>query len=292
MRRVAIKQTKPKYWIFQSNPTRYDLVADVKTGKPDGFWSANQFHDEMAVNDKIFFRLSGSKRGIYALGTIKSLPFPSKDEFGKWKVRVQFDGLIDPPLLRDETEKIRLLKNFRALRGAEGTNFKVPTSIGSAIEELIRRDPRVVRKIKRGVSLLPPLKSVKYKEPVNAGIKRRHKSQAHIREVEQAGVKAAIRYFFKLGLSMEEDCQLKGVGYDFVFANKEQRIHVEVKGISGSKIDFNLTPKELRCAKNDKKWRLLVVTSAISSPKIQLITGKELISKAKAIEATQYRVVF
>ena len=292
MSRVAIKQTKPKYWIFQSNPTRYDLLEDLKTGDPDSSWSANQFHYEMAVNDKIFFRLSGLKKGIYAIGTIKSLPFPSKDEFGKLKVRIQFDGLIDPPLLRDETEKIRLLKNFRALRGAEGTNFKVPTSVGTAIEELIRRDPRVVRKIKRGVSLLPPLKSVEYKEPVNTGIKRRHQSQAHIREVEQAGVEAAIRYFFKLGLSMEEDCQLKGVGYDFVFANKEQRIHVEVKGISGSKIDFNLTPKELRCAKNDRVWKLLVVTDALVAPKVRLFSGKELIVKAKSIEPSQYRVTF
>jgi len=289
---VAVKETKPKYWIFQSNPSRYDLLEDLKTGTPDGSWSANQHRNEMAVDDKIFFRISGAKKGIYALGTIKSLPYKSKDEFGDWKVRVQFDGLIDPPLLRTETEKSKLLKNFRPLKGAEATNFKVPTSIGDAIEKLIRREPRVVRKIKKGVSILPPLKSIGYKDPETKKGKRQPKSQAHIRKVEQSAIDSAVKYMFTIGFSVCEDCQLKGSGYDFVFASKTAKMHVEVKGVSGSKIDFNLTPKELKLAKNDTKWKLLVVTDALTSPTISLIDGKELISKAKVIEPTQYRVIF
>jgi len=65
-----------------------------------------------------------------------------------------------------------------------------------------------------------------------------------------------------------------------------------VKGVSGSKIDFNLTPKELRCAKNDGKWKLLVVTDALVAPKVCLFSGQELIAKAKSIEPSQYRVTF
>lgn len=289
---VVAKQQTPKYWIFQSNPTQYNLLEDLKTGHPDGSWSANQNRTEMAVGDKIFFRISGTKKGIYATGTIRSLPFKKSDIFGDWKVKVQFDGLIDPPLLRTETEKIGKLKNFRPLVGAEGTNFKVPASISEVIEKLIKRDFRVIRKVQKGVEIFPSSKTVTYKEPEDKKRERRKSSQEHIRKVEEAGVKAARGYFFKRGLIMKEDCQIKGVGYDFVFANKKERMHVEVKGVSGSQIDFNLTPKELKCAKSDNKWKLLVVTDALTSPKVKLIGGRELITKAKAIEPTQYRVTF
>ena len=292
MRHMAAKQKKPNYWIFQSNPKMYDLLEDLKTGNPDPYWSANQHRDEMSVGDKIFFRISGTKKGIYATGTIRSLPVLASSQFGEWQVGVTFDGLLDPPLLRSETAKIKSLKNFRPLVGAEATNFKVPTSIAETINRLINRDGRVVRNIHKGVEILPKLKKVRYKVPEADKSERRKKSQAHIRVVEQAGVTAAIKYFFKLGLSMKEDCQQKGVGYDFIFAYKIQRMHVEVKGVSGSKIDFNLTPKELKCAKNDGKWKLLVVTDALIAPKVRLFTGKELIAKAKAIEPTQYRVTF
>ena len=91
---------------------------------------------------------------------------------------------------------------------------------------------------------------------------------------------------------MIDDCQQKGVGYDFVFANRRKRLHVEVKGVSGSKIDFNLTLKELKCAKYDREWKLFVVTDALVAPKATLFSGKELIVKAKSIEPSQYRVTF
>lgn len=290
---MVSKRQEPKYWIFQSNPKKYDLLKDIKTGKPDPYWSANQHRNEMAVGDKIFFRISGNKKGLYATGTITSLPFRKSDIFGDWKVKVRFDGLLDPPLLRSETAKISALKNFRPLVGVEATNFKVPHSIARKIEQLIKTEYRVIREVKRGVEILPPLKIVSYKEPDESDdkrINRRKPSQEQIRKVEQAAVNVAIKFFFNKGLSLVDDCQQRGVGYDFVFANKKKRLHVEVKGVSGSKIDFNLTPNELKCAKESREWKLLVVTCALVAPKVSLFSGKELIAKAKSIEPIQYRV--
>ena len=295
IRHVAAKQKKPNYWIFQANPKMYDLLDRLNSGSPDPFWSANQHREEMSIGDKIYFRISGTKKGLYATGTIKSLPEASSDEFGDWRVKVRFDGLLDPPIFRTETEKISELRNFRPLVGAEATNFKVPVAIARKIEKLIFSDHRVVRKIQKGVEILPPLGKITYKpevKPISKKGTRSKPSQEQIRKVEQAAVTIAMKYFFKEGLSMIEDCQQKGVGYDFVFGNARKRLHVEVKGVSGSKIDFNLTPKELKCAKNDGKWKLLVVTDALLAPKVKLLSGKELLAKAKAIEPTQYRVTF
>ena len=179
---------------------------------------------------------------------------------------------------------------------AEATNFKVPASIARKIEQLIKTENRVIREVKEGVEILPPLKIVPYKKPLDETNDhrgtRRKPSQEQIRKVEQAAVKVAIEFFFKKGLSMVDDCQQRGVGYDFVFANRKKRLHVEVKGVSGSKIDFNLMPKELSRAKNDRVWKLLVVTDALVAPKATFFSGNELVAKAKSIEPSQYRVTF
>lgn len=288
---MANRKSKQKLWIFQSNPDKYDLLADLKTGKPDPSWSANQHRDEMRIDDRILFRVSGRGKGIYATGTVKSIPYQKEDKYGKWKVKIQFDALIDPPLLRAESNKVVSLRNFGPLIGQEATNFIVPASVAKSIEKLISKDGRVLRKIEKGVLPVPIVKPPKVRIAPSVLAGRKRKDQEHIRKVEQAGVKAASEYLFKLGYWLEEDCQLKGVGYDFAFRNEAKKLHVEVKGISGANVDFNLTPKELRCAKNDPKWKLILVLNALGKPKIIMMTGTELVAKAKHIEPTQYRVI-
>jgi len=283
------QRNNPKYWIFQSNPQRYDLLGDLESGSPDPSWSANQHRDEMKKGDKIFFRVSGSRKGIYAIGSIESSPYRKKDQFGDWNVKIKFDGLIDPPILREETDKLSTLKNFRPLKGAEATNFIVPDSIGTKIEKLINREGRVLRKVEKGVRIIPPAKEIVYKEPKNKGHKRVPQTQEHIRKVEQAAIDSALGFFFKQGFTLTQDCQLLGIGYDLVFEKNREKMHVEVKGVSGNAIDFNLTPKELKCAQNDLRWRVLVITDALTKPSATIFTGRELLERAK-IEATQYRV--
>jgi len=287
---MAEQRSIPKYWIFQSNPNRYDLLRDLESGNPDLSWSANQHRSEMKKGDKIFFRISGSKKGIYAIGTIESAPYPEKDQFGEWNVKVNFDALIDPPLLRTETDKISSLKNFRPLKGAEATNFKVPPSIGMQLEKLIKSKGRVLRKIEKGVHILPAVKHVEFKESKRKSGKRVPQTQEHIRKVEQAAIGVALTYFFERGYSFIDDCQLKGVGYDLLFAKGQEKLHVEVKGVSGREVDFNLTPKEFKCAKEDARWRVLVITNALTAPSVSLFKGRELLERAK-IEATHYRVM-
>ncbi|PKQ26274.1 MAG: hypothetical protein CVT64_04035 [Actinobacteria bacterium HGW-Actinobacteria-4] len=66
------------------------------------------------------------------------------------------------------------------------------------------------------------------------------------------------------GWELVRDCQADGVGYDLEFAREDRSLHVEVKGIQGMRLDFNLTPKELWCAQNDNNWVLVAVTSVLS----------------------------
>jgi putative restriction endonuclease len=123
-------------WIFQSNPNRFDLLANWKDRKIDS-WAANQFRNEMKVDDLVYFRVSGRKAGLYAMGTIMSPCYESENEFGNWKVKVRYDTLINPPLLRSETDLHPMLKDYRPLRGQEATNFLVPTNTAEAISQFL-----------------------------------------------------------------------------------------------------------------------------------------------------------
>jgi 5-methylcytosine-specific restriction protein A len=134
-------------WIFQSNPSKYDLLADWSDGAVRT-WSANQQRNQMAPGDTIFFRVSGPKAGLYALGTILTFCYDAPDEFGRWKVDVRYDSLIHPPLLRRETDHIADEKAYRPLKGQEATNFLVPMDVASLIEEKLRqRTAQVARTV-------------------------------------------------------------------------------------------------------------------------------------------------
>lgn len=105
-------------WIFQCNPKRFDLLADWAT-RPDAKWSANQHRNEMQPEDIVYFRISGKHAGLYGVGTILTECYESPDDFGDWKVDVRYDRLIDPPLLKAETDSIQILKDFAPLSGRE-----------------------------------------------------------------------------------------------------------------------------------------------------------------------------
>jgi hypothetical protein len=59
---------------------------------------------DVQPGDRVWFRLTGSAAGIYAVGRITSIPRQETNEFGNWHVDVSFDYRIDPPLLRPETD--------------------------------------------------------------------------------------------------------------------------------------------------------------------------------------------
>lgn len=124
-------------WIFQCNPKRFDLLADWET-RPDAKWSANQHRNEMRPDDIVYFRISGKHAGLYGVGTILTECYESPDDFGDWKVDVRYDRLIDPPLLKAETDSVQILKDFAPLSGREATNFRVPEDVAIELEVLLQ----------------------------------------------------------------------------------------------------------------------------------------------------------
>lgn len=128
-------------WIFQCNPERFDLLADWAI-TAEASWSANQHREEMQPNDVVYFRISGPQAGLYGVGTILSECYKSPDEFGDWKVDIRYDRLIEPPLLRSETDAVPLLKEYAPLTGRQATNFPLPDDLAIELEVLLQSPTR------------------------------------------------------------------------------------------------------------------------------------------------------
>src|SRR5690606_10607847 len=81
---------------------------------------------------------------------------------------------------------------------------------------------------------------------------------------ELRAVELTVEALRNSGWSVEKDRQSDGVGYDISFSDGVQTLHVEIKGIQGSRLAFNVTPKEYWRAENDERWVVVAVTSVLS----------------------------
>lgn len=131
-------------WVFQGNPTRYDLLGGIAEGSLTNY-AMNQHRDHAAYGQRVYFFLSGDKAGIYAVGRVTSTAYRAEqaNEFGEWKVDVAFEATVDPPLLRStDIAGDALLSSFVPFMGRMGTNFPVPADVAARTEAVLA--PRLV----------------------------------------------------------------------------------------------------------------------------------------------------
>ena len=96
------------------------------------------------------------------------------------------------------------------------------------------------------------------------------------RKVERAAVAFARGHLKKEGWEARS-VELKKCGFDLECARGSDRLHVEVKGISGGVCAFILTSGELRRAREDRYFRIYAVTAAIEKrPSLRVISGPDL----------------
>ena len=108
--------------------------------------------------------------------------------------------------------------------------------------------------------------------------------------VEERAVILAIRHLTSLGWELSADRQKDGVGYDVELTHGSRTMHLEIKGIQGTRLEFNLTAKEWRRALTDPDFVLAGVTDVLNPTKVHvhLLGPEELAAADRA--ATQFRV--
>lgn len=66
-------------------------------------------------------------------------------------------------------------------------------------------------------------------------------------------------------------------GYDLLCKRRGDVRHVEVKGIQGQRHEFIVTKREMQRATDDARFRLVVVTNALTRPHLQEFTGRQFV---------------
>lgn len=110
------------------------------------------------------------------------------------------------------------------------------------------------------------------------------------RIVEERAVVLATRHLAGLGWHVAADRQRDGVGYDLDLVRGNGVLHLEVKGIQGPRLEFNLTAKEWWRACTDPDFVLAGVTTVLSPGRahVNLVGRHELVGADRV--ATQFRV--
>ena len=108
--------------------------------------------------------------------------------------------------------------------------------------------------------------------------------------VEERAVLLATKYLESHGWKVVADRQKEGAGYDLELTDGSRAMHLEVKGIQGPRLEFNLTAKEWWRARTDPDFVLAGVTDVLSPAKVYVnLLGPEEIVAADRV-ATQFRM--
>lgn len=151
--KLQIDDTFVNIWMFQANPSRYDVLNALSDpGIQKHHWQVNQHKRKIKKGDIALIWMSGKEAGIYAVAEIASDPsimgeptaeekyWMSSDDKGVKRLRVNLINkavLINNPIYRHKLKEIEQLKNLSILKVAQGTNFPVTLDEWSVIKELI-----------------------------------------------------------------------------------------------------------------------------------------------------------
>ena len=107
---------------------------------------------------------------------------------------------------------------------------------------------------------------------------------------EKRAIHVVKTYFDLNGWLLKRDRQLDGCGYDLEFVKADQELHVEVKGIKGPNISFNLTELEWQRVLDDELFVVAAVTEVLKSEteNLSLINRAEIAAAKRRI--LQFRI--
>ncbi len=188
-------------WLFQCNPTRFDLAAFLEGGGTREEWNMRQGRTLVSPGDRVYFWQTGAEAQLLAIGQVISPVYEQEDSaFGRYWVDVAFTHKVVPPLRKDEVLANETLRNFVPFKGWRGTNFALSDpAIIAAIQENI-----AVRLVPIPVSgeLVQPVDAIKHAETAlkNAARETLNALRAYITEVNPLTFELLVSVLFmKLG---------------------------------------------------------------------------------------------
>lgn len=149
------KAKESRAWLFQANPTLFDLNSAIEQLK-EMTWLANQHADEIQAGDRVFLWQSGKEAGVLALASVLSSPEAleqqeqekkfnlSESKFAgvQARVRIRIDRVLPSRLERTALMGHPILGTLQVLTAPQGTNFPVTKEQARALEALITSQSR------------------------------------------------------------------------------------------------------------------------------------------------------
>lgn len=165
-------------------------------------------------------------------------------------------NVVDSVLLDPEDRTLPIPRNKRGAMGQSNVWYADSLLGQSTIEEV----RAFIRRYNAGVEA----------RQVKRVAGSRDMDQARKIQVEQSAINAVRDYYESRGFRVS-DVQRDNVGWDLEAARGEQRLLIEVKGLSGSQAEAELTPNEyhqMRSHRND--YRLCIVSDALSPARLRM----------------------
>jgi hypothetical protein len=136
------------------------------------------------------------------------------------------------------------------------TAQKAPGGVGQSPVWYAEHHPEIVRQV---WALVEDRTRARRLPPSSGGSPRNTDPEARL-AVERQAMEMAMRYF-----DDTEDVSRLKRGWDIEASADDGRIYIEVKGISGSEIAFELTPNEYeKMREHRERYLLFVVTTTLS----------------------------
>jgi hypothetical protein len=144
-------EKRPRYWIFQSSPSIFDLRGFLASGLRTGTWLVRQYQKDVRRGDRVFLWESGDESGIIGSAVVTGDPdhIPEEEEEKRFnrndaklagdqlRVRLSIDEPLSTRLSREVLRQDERTRSLLILRQAAGTNFPVTEPEAAAIRELI-----------------------------------------------------------------------------------------------------------------------------------------------------------
>jgi len=142
-------------WLFQCRPDSYDLRSAAQE-LTDLMWAIRTHRRRIHKGDLVYLWESGPDAALIAVGTVTSEPTvlpenlaerrfyvtPAVAAGEELRVWLHLDRVLRPPLTRRQILAAPELADAQVFRSAQGTNFKLASSVVEAIEALLAQHAR------------------------------------------------------------------------------------------------------------------------------------------------------
>lgn len=277
-------------WVLRCNPDVYDLPGEVEAGA-EKVWSwrvAKSYRTEvMAPGQRAVLWLGGPATslrtpGVWGIGYVTGPAYLQADsddasEFWldeeradrlEWVVDLDID-ILPTPIAAGELKAMSELADMELFRAPQMSNpIYLSLEEMSALEVRVGPWPEYAGDASATITV----------GPVGAGFGDPLTNQI----VEQAAMDSVMDHYRGLGYAVD-DVSALSCGWDVTCTSADgSELHIEVKGIAGSKVAFLLTANEYETAAADPCWCLAAVTDALEArPKINVLTPAQVMAESR-----------